>query len=338
MTPLVVPTACYNLKTVSSFFRIAARAVAIDLTTGVDWVTYKDSKVINALYKVCFWKEQPGNAVITQKGPAAIDDVTNEWHDRFLSHWVEKLAWHGPVDAMKYYNAVVSIRDMAIKDVEKTRREVIAINEAAIGETNKFIKELAAAKLAGELGVVAMGVVGDRIPGPVGWGLSAASTAGGVIFTTISNWESTDIARAVAIDPGYDRTAAGIALNAVADKVERRAEGMQGAALQRAEAAERIVRNARAGVERHAQELASRMKGQARIRGKNKRLATAMERGQEKVAAQTAVVNEARKAAQMAQATKDWVHAASRSLSFIFAAADVMDAIHEYDETVAEAQ
>ncbi|MCL2714640.1 MAG: hypothetical protein FWD68_08695 [Alphaproteobacteria bacterium] len=334
MIPLVVPTVCYNLETVSHFFRTAASAVAVNLTTRIEWVEDRDSKFLNALYTVFFWKGQPGFAEIRSGKPEDIDKFTNQYHDRFLSRWVEKLASHGPADAMKYYNAVVGIRDMAVRDGEETRRMAAEINDDAIGETNRFIRQLAGVKLAGRLGVVAMDVVGSKIPGPVGWGLKAGAVAGNVIFATIDNWNASDLARVVAIDPGVDRSAGGVALDEAAGRIGRRAQGLQGAALERAAEAERITRNAGVSAERYAQQLASRIRGQARIRGKTKGLATAMARRQEEIAAQTAARASALRTAQLAEATKDFAHHASSSISFIFAATDVMEAIHEYQETV----
>jgi len=338
MVPFVVPTACYNLATVSSFYRIAAQAVAINLTTRIEWVEDRESAFLNALYAVFFWKGQPGLAELRSGKPEDVEKVTNQWHEKFLSHWIEKLVTHGPVDAMKYYNAIVAIQDMALKDAADMRRAVSEINDAAIAETNRTIRMLAGARLAGRLGVVAMDVVGSKIPGPLGWGLRGGAVAGNVIFATINSWEGSDMAKVVAIDPGVDRSAGGVALDAVASRIEGRAGGIRSAALERAEAAERIIRNAQASIERYAQQLASRIRGEAVVRGKSKRWATSMALRQEEIAAQTAARDAALRTAQIAKATEDFAHTASSSISFVFAATDVMEAIHEYNATVEAAQ
>jgi len=304
---------------------------AIAETTAVEWQEYKDSRFLNALYTLFFWKAPPGFAVLTDGSPDARERRTNEWHERFLMHWIDKLALHGPREAMQYYNAVVGIRDMAIRDVEQRQRDVTAINETAIRQT------YASLKLGGRIGVAGVGLAGGLISGPVGWTLTGLALAGNVTFAVVDNWEYSETAKAVVIDPGVERSAAGVAFTAAARGVDNRTLGMQRTAQQSEAEADAVTRRGMEAVERHAQNLKMRLTSS---KLQNARKTKIMEkrtlRHLDEIAAQKAAAEAARSSAVTWDVAKKSVHIAGISLAYIFFAYDVRDAIKEYVDATLE--
>jgi len=101
-----VPTVCFDLPAISRFFRSCALTIATQLTTQVQWTTYRDSKVLNAIYTVLFWKEPPGIVEINTATASELDRKTDELHQQFLTAWVRKLATEGPYAAAKYVESI----------------------------------------------------------------------------------------------------------------------------------------------------------------------------------------------------------------------------------------
>lgn len=167
-----IPVACYDLHAVSRFVRSCALVIAAQQTMKIEWETYRDSKVINAIYTVFFWKEPPGMAVVKDGSPAEIERRADQMHERWLLTWVRKLAEQGPRAAHEYIGFIGHLRDMARNDMQNLYREVSGINSEVIGETQRGIARLAAIKLGAQVGVATIGAV-------VGIGFVGVAAAGG---------------------------------------------------------------------------------------------------------------------------------------------------------------
>ena len=68
-----LPVMCYDLRTISTFFRSCAVVMSLQQTTHIEWTTYRDSKVLNAIYATLFWKEPPGFAEVRMGTRTDID-------------------------------------------------------------------------------------------------------------------------------------------------------------------------------------------------------------------------------------------------------------------------
>jgi len=167
-----IPVICYDLPTVSRYFRSCALVIATQQSLRIEWETYRDSKVLNAIYTVFFWKEPPGMAVVKEGTPEKVERRTNEMHERFLLAWVRKLSEEGPGAAQGYITNMGHLRDMARKDMMEFYRNVSDINNDVIRETQQGITNLARIKLGAQVGVAVIG-------GVVGVGFVAAAAAGG---------------------------------------------------------------------------------------------------------------------------------------------------------------
>ena len=148
--------ACYDLPTVSRFFRSVALSVAFEKYTKSEWVQAEGSPVIDAIYSVMFWKTPPGTVEIRQP-VAIIESTTNVLHEKYLSTWVRKMHTGGPVVAYDYVDQMAKVRQGAADGLSQLFRDASQINHGISGETANAIRTLARIKLVGDVGVIGLG-------------------------------------------------------------------------------------------------------------------------------------------------------------------------------------
>lgn len=337
---------CYDLPAISRFFRSVALSVAIQQTTQMEWVTYRDSKVLNAVYTVLFWKEPPGTAEVTMANRAVVQAKTDQMHEQFLRIWIDRLATGGPQAAHEYVTRMERLRDAAREAVQEIFRSASAINNEVIGQTNDAIVALARIKLAATVGVAVIG-------GAVGVAYAAAAVGGGAAAaggisllgvqagasattfgvaglgasltnSIIKNWEQAPTATVAAInaDTGKDvgKYVASEGAGAVASlQLVKALEGMG--------RSDQILRSLQGEIEKQSAKLAQEGLKRSAARRAGNRLATA----QAQAALRTAEQAGFRQTARVAGT-------AMRGIPVVFAAWDILDAITDYNQTVAGAR
>lgn len=330
----------YDLNTVSRFFRSCALLLASQQSLRIEWETYRDSKVINAIYTVFFWKEPPGIAVVKEGAPEKVERRTNEMHERFLSTWVRKLSEEGPGAAQGYVTTIGQLRDMARKDMQNFYRNASDINNDVIRETQDGINNLATIKLGAQIGVAAIGAVvgvGFVAPGLVGGALTAGggltifgvkAGAGAAAFgatglahsvthSVIKNW-----------DAGAGAQVAGIAI----EKSKAKASDLAGTGAQRvldkalasSANAENIVRSVQGEINKQSTRLAQQTLTRKAAEKASSRIAA----GNAQLATRTAELAARNRNVTLARA-------GGVAVPVVFAAWDIMDAISDYRETTA---
>lgn len=332
-----LPVMCYDLRTISTFFRSCAVVMSLQQTTHIEWTTYRDSKVLNAIYATLFWKEPPGFAEVRMGTQTDIDRRTNEMHERFLMTWVRKLTTEGPASATRYAAEMASLKDYARKALDELYREIGAINAAVIGETQRGINNLAAIKLGAQVGVAVIGAVtgiafvGAAAAGTAGGagmtilGLNAG--AGGMAFAGVGAAHSMTHSLIKSWEGGPGAKVAGVAFEGgkagVAEVGSGIAGGMLEKSLQGASKAEQIIMSARGEIEKQAARLA-----QQGIKKKAAEKATS-------IITQRAAQIQVQKGVQAGlQSTAINAARAGRIIPVAFAAWDIWDAVSDYRETV----
>ena len=154
-----IPVICYDMQAVSRFFRSCALAIAIQHTTRSEWQTYRDSKVLNAVYKVLFWKEPPGLVEVRTGAHADIERRTDELHEKFLLAFIRRLAEQGPASAHRHIEEIAGLRTYAREAVRDVFAQAASINSEVIGTTQRAITDLARIKLGAQVGVAVLGSV-----------------------------------------------------------------------------------------------------------------------------------------------------------------------------------
>ncbi len=164
---------CYDLPTISRFFRSVALSVAFQRHISLRWETYRDSGVLNAVYKVMFWKEPPGNATVDIGSDMAIVAMTDSLHEKYLTGWLNRLHDAGPAAGIAYVQEMVVMREVARGAVQDIFRDASIVNHEVLQETSDAIATLAKIKLGATIGVAVIG-------GAVGIAYAAAALSGGV--------------------------------------------------------------------------------------------------------------------------------------------------------------
>jgi len=335
-----VPVICYDLLAVSRFFRSAAFLIAVQRHTGVEWVTYKDSAVLNAIYTVMFWKEPPGNVQVKEGSREAIQRTTDEQHERFLLTWIDKLHQGGPAAGNAYVTFVAGLRDMVRQDLNNLYREVSQINNDVINHTQEAIVTLARIRLTAAVGVAVIGGVAG-----VAFALSAAgaTAAGGLTIlgleagasattfglaglgysttnSIIKTWEQGPTAKVAAVSLDLGKYAASEGSGKVAGV-------MLDKALEQQARSSQIISSAEGQIRKYSQKLA-----QESLRKRQIAKATnIVQRSQQQVAQESAKLAKAGTMGRMARG-------AGAGIPVVFAAWDIMDAWGDYQDTVQAAR
>ncbi|WP_332698089.1 hypothetical protein [Bosea sp. (in: a-proteobacteria)] len=330
----------YDLPTVSRFFRSCALVIAAQQSLRIEWETYRDSKVLNAIYTVFFWKEPPGMAVVKDGAPEKVERLTNELHERYLLAWVRKLSEEGPGAAQGYVTNMGHLRDMARKDTQNFYRNASNINSDVIRETQDGINNLATIKLGAQIGVAAIGAVvgiGFVAPALVGgtltaagsltiFGVKAGATAAGfaiagaahsITHSVIKNW-----------DAGANAQVVGIATEASKAGSSEVAGRVAGRVLDNALAGKETAQSAIRSAEGEIQKQSARLAQQGVTRKASAKAARRVADNTTRVAARTAEL--AKHNSRAVGAT-----AVGVAIPVVFAAWDVLDAYSDYRETTA---
>ena len=329
---LTAQTICYDLPTISRFFRSCAITIATQMTTSVHWATYRDSKVLNAVYAVFFWKEPIGFAEVHSATKAELDRKTDELHEHFLMTWVRKLGTDGPAAAQNYATQMDRQKQLASQATQSLFREVGNINAEILGQTQEVIANLALIKLGSQIGVAVLSAgVGVAFVGGGGAGLSilglqagatanvftAVGAANSITHSIIKNWEKGGNAQFVGVAMESGKVAASEIGGHVA------AQSIQKALAGSAKSAQ-IIRSAQGEIEKYAAKLA-----QEGLRKKAAAKATNI------VANRTAQISTQKTAAAGFAQTARAATSVANAIPVVFALWDAWDAVADYKETTA---
>ncbi len=339
MATAAVPVVCYDLPTISRFFRSCALAIATQQTTQLQWKTYRDSSVINAVYTVLFWKEPPGFAEVKTGTTQEIEKKTDELHQQFLLTWVRKVCTEGPAKAHTYVTEMGKLKEYARDATMSVFREASSINSAVIGETQQAITNLARIKLGAQVGVALIGAVagvafvgaamaggaaagaGTTIlglqAGTTGLGFAAVGTGHAMTHNLIKTWEQGPGAKVAAISMDAGKAVVSEGGGAIAGGVLERALAGSAKSAQ-------IIKSAEGEIAKYSARLA-----QEGLRKKAAAKATNI------VAQRTAQVTAQQTAQRGFQATAGRAAAGGMFLPVAFAAWDIWDAVGDYRDTMA---
>lgn len=146
---------CYDMVPILRYFRSCAVMIATQAHTRMQWTTYRDSKVLNAIYTVMFWKEAPGIAEVTTS--RGLDQEIDRLHLHYSLAWLRKLATEGPGSATRYVQEMGRLREVARQALMALYQDANAINAGVAEETRKGINTLAAIRLGAGVGVAVIG-------------------------------------------------------------------------------------------------------------------------------------------------------------------------------------
>lgn len=337
-----IPVICYDFTAVSRFFRSVAIAMALQRNTRLEWTTYRDSSVLNGIYAVMFWKGAPGTAEIRTGSGFAVEQETEELHERFLLAWLKKLHEGGPEAANAYVSHMAEVREAARAAVDDVIRDAGSINSEVAGETHDAIVFLARVRLAATVGVAVIGgaagiafaaaAAGGGAAAAGGltvFGLQAGASAGAfsavglgysVTGSVIKTWEDGPKAKIAAVSMEVGKAAVSEAGGTMAQNAFDRALTEQARSKQ-------IISSAEGQIRKHSERLAEEKLRQASLR-KSRDI---VERSTRQIAAESDNLARAGNAARHAGA-------AARGIPVVFAAIDIWDAFSDYRDLMSSQQ
>jgi hypothetical protein len=328
---------CYDLPTVSRFFRSCAVSIAIQQTTNIEWKTYRDSKVLNAVYAALFWKEPPGNAEVKTGTRDEIDRRTDTLHEQFLNAWIEKMATKGPQAAHEYVTRMGELREYARDAVQSVFREASNINRAVIGETEEAIVKLARIKLGAQVGVALIG----GVAGIAFVGAAAAGTGAGAGLSIMGLQAGAGASAFGAVGAGHSITHSVLKNWENGPKAQLSGIAIEGAKTGISEASSSIaassLENALRGQSRSQQIIKS---AEGQIRKYSERLAQEGLRKKAAAKATNIVANSTAQVTTQKAAAEGFRRAATNSarvgmtIPVVFSAWDIWEAVADYRETV----
>lgn len=332
-----VPTICYDLPTVSRFFRSVALAVAMQKYMSLEWKDYKDSTVLNVVYSVMFWKGPPGSVEVNTGSRQQIEAETNRLHAHYLMTWVDKVHGGGPGAGNSYTTQMMNVRESARSAIESTFRDAREINAEIARDTQEAIVALARIRLAATVGVAIIGAgagiafVSAAAAGSAGGaGLMIAGVeagAGGFTFgatgagfsmtnSLIKTWEGGAGAKVAAISMDSGKYAGGEAAGHVAG------HGMT-KALSDTSHSQQIIKSAEGQITKYSKVLEGKVKKKTAAKATN-----IIANSQAKVVSETARMG---KSGQLLKGAR----ALGTAAPVFFAAWDIMDALGDYNDTMA---
>jgi len=312
-----IATICYDLTTVSRFFRSVALSVSFQQHTQVEWVSYRDSRALNAVYSLLCWKTPPGNVEIIQASRDRIQETADNLYEHYLNVWLRKMFEEGPAAGSAYVTGMEKIRDFARKSLAELFQESNEINAMVSNQLKQSITYLSNVKLAATVGVAVIGTVGSLGLAP----------GGAMIYGGVSLGYSSTCSMIKTWEQGAYASVAGISIEVSKAGTSEVLGGLAGASQVRAFAkqsrAEQIIRSAEGQIRKASERLA---KDGLRRAQKTKALSL-LNSSTAQVAAQKKLLGSAGSAAK-------WAGAAKVGVPVVFAAWDIWEGISDYNDTM----
>jgi hypothetical protein len=145
-----VPVLALDLTAAVRLVRSAALAEAMAEATQLTWKTYDDSKALNIVYTVLFWKAKPGWVEVNTGSQDTILRRADELTATFWSRLYVALA-HGPSAVGHRLRALERARAQALAGIRETFESARAINNDLLAFTRLSIRDLARIKLASDV-------------------------------------------------------------------------------------------------------------------------------------------------------------------------------------------
>jgi len=158
---VALPIVALDLAATVRLIRSAATAQAMAEATQLTWQTYNDSKVLNIIYTVFFWKAKPGWVEVDTGRQLEVLRRADELTATLWKGFHARLA-EGPVAVARTIRGFERARTIALDSIRQKFASARAINNDVLEFTRVSIRDLARVKLASDvvLAVAAPAAVG----------------------------------------------------------------------------------------------------------------------------------------------------------------------------------
>jgi len=104
------PVLLFDLDTTMRFLRSASLCRAMAESCNLEWKTYDDSMVINAIYTLMPWKEKPGGVDVKMASKAELQERYGWYLQRMVSNWTTAM-FMGPASVKAFLDKVDAQRN-----------------------------------------------------------------------------------------------------------------------------------------------------------------------------------------------------------------------------------
>jgi hypothetical protein len=309
-----VPLVVMDLDPTLKFLRSASMTRAMAESTSLEWKTYDDSTVINALYTVFFWKEKPGFAEVNTATGEKLRTRHAQILDGYVDKWLATLG-QGPSPMKQYLDHLAKIRASDHENIDFIFREAREINKMVTDQLRTTIRTLAGVKLAGTIAVAALGgyaaIAIGGATATVAGGVSAAYSVTGAV---IKEWNSVPTGQVMAVGKELGKYGAGEYGGQLAEETLKKA-GESSALYQK------MLEKAERGIAHHSRTVQEAAKQRVR----NKAARKLVEKQAQQATAQQGLQQAAR-TAQIGKGLKVGV-------PVVFALWDMIEGVSDFNET-----
>lgn len=208
--PEPVPVLLLGFERTMNYLRSAALGRAMAESCTLEWKSYDESTVLNAIYTLLPWKEKPGSVEMKM----ARGDELGERYGHHLRHLVSgwtTAMFHGAVATKTFLDRVESRKARDAAHIEQVAQDVREINAQVVGELTSAINNLAAIKLGSTIAIAALsggasiyavgllGTAGAASAAAVAATAGMINTAYSVTGSLISNWHKAASAKVVGV-------------------------------------------------------------------------------------------------------------------------------------------
>jgi hypothetical protein len=156
-----VPVLALDLTAAVRLVRSAALAQALAEAAQLTWDTYNDSKALNFIYTLLFWKTKPGWVEVNTDSQ---ENILRRADELTAASWagVYMALAQGPGAVGHRLHGLERARSLALGSIRETFASARAINNDVLAFTRLSIRDLARIKLASDV------IIGVAVPPAVG--------------------------------------------------------------------------------------------------------------------------------------------------------------------------
>ena len=156
-TSVSLKTLMFDGEQLLRFFRSVAFAKITAGKTRIQWVPYKDSKVLNIIYGLMPWKGAPGTVEVIIENEQLLGLEIQEEADKLMDEFLLNLA-EQPAKAVAFLSNKEKLRTMNLETIQNAYQMAQEISRDLITETQHGIKNLAEIKMASTVALKTMGL------------------------------------------------------------------------------------------------------------------------------------------------------------------------------------
>ena len=140
--PKPVPVLLFSMENTMKFLKSAAMCRAMAESCTLEWKSYDDSMVINAIYTLMPWYEKPGSVDVKMAGKEELGARYTFWLKKFVTRWTASMSM-GALSAKTCLDRIEAQRQKDRAHIAQVAQDAREINAEVANQLGDSIKVLA---------------------------------------------------------------------------------------------------------------------------------------------------------------------------------------------------